>query len=454
MMDLPGSRLHLTRRAAEATDRAPNAQRLPSVWRQQVAFPSRRSIIRPAVWPAAILSVLVAACSPAPTPTPMPTAALPAPSGSAQAGAPGWFASRVEQPAAIEALPTDVPSMCNPCHPILGTYINSVVALGTEMLAVGQDLPPAHAAAWTSTDGKLWRRVTTLPAPSGSNINAALVTGTGGEARVVAVGADGGIAAVWHTADADTWTMEQLAAPPGTGTVEQLQAVAQTPGGFVAGGFVQDPQGRRMATLWQSADGRTWTRATLQTASGESEVTGVAAVPGGKGIVAVGISGDERRGTAAAWLSSDGGATWQSISSPALGSGRMLAIAAGSAGVCAVGETQDQTAAAAWTSVDGSSWIADSSQPGLANGGMQMVMESIGWDGSNFYADGWRTDAGNGSAVVWRSSDCKTWTHLPQDVTFSGAGMAAIMVKPRLIAAGTMGWPDTHAAQVWLPPSG
>ncbi len=82
---------------------------------------------------------------------------------------------------------------------------------------------------------------------------------------------------------------------------------------------------------------------------------------------------------------------------------------------------------------------------------------AIAVDGSGgFVADGWRSDAGNGSAVVWRSSDGMAWTRFPQDASFSGAGMAAILdrpASPRLLAAGTKGWPDTHAAQVWVGPA-
>ena len=75
-------------------------------------------------------------------------------------------------------------------------------------------------------------------------------------------------------------------------------------------------------------------------------------------------------------------------------------------------------------------------------------------DGSGFAAAGWRADAGNGSAVVWRSGDGRTWIHQPRDVSFSGAGLACVLGSPRLMVGGTMGWPDTHAAQVWVAPSG
>jgi hypothetical protein len=132
------------------------------------------------------------------------------------------------------------------------------------------------------------------------------------------------------------------------------------------------------------------------------------------------------------------------------------AIAGSGPGFVAVGENVDQTAAAAWTSADGSSWSAATAQPGLDNFGLQMVMTAVAATpgGTGVVAAGWRSDSGNGSAVVWRSSDGRTWVHLPQDVSFEGAGLAAILPSPHLLVAGTMGWPDTHAAQVWIAPLG
>jgi hypothetical protein len=403
-----------------------------------------------------VASWLVASCSPQTAPIVTPAVALPSPVVSAS---PGWTAARVEQPAAIEGQPTDAPVFCSPCHPILGTYINALVASGGRYLALGFDQPPSHAAAWSSVDGLSWQRLASLPAPDGSSISAAVAApGAGGSGTgLVAVGTSGGSAAVWHTADGATWTVESLPPPLRAGTTEILTAIVRTGGGYVAAGYLDSAAGRT-ATFWRSADGASWTRATAQLPSGSSEVTGVAAASGGGAIVAVGISGDERRGTAAAWRSTDGGTSWQAISSSSLAIGRMLAVATGKSGFSAVGETKDQTGAEAWTSTDGVSWSVVADQLALANDGFQMVMTALVWDGNAFDAAGWKTDAGNGSAAVWRSIDGAGWTRLPQDNSFSGAGMSAVLAGPnvltndRIMAAGTMGWPDTHAAQIWLAP--
>jgi hypothetical protein len=362
-------------------------------------------------------------------------AALPSPST--------WTAARVEQPAAIEAAPTNAPVFCSPCHPVIGTYIDSLVAFRGGFLAFGHDQPPSHAALWSSADAVTWKRVDGLPAPEGSTISAAIV-GSGG--AVLAVGQSAGVAADWKSADGVAWTLTSLPAPT-AGSTEILTTVAVAGSGYVAGGYIQSALAVRTASLWLSADGTTWTRATVQVPDGSSEVTGIAAV--GSKLVAVGIAGDERRGTAAVWRSSDGGLTWTSMSSPALARGRMLAVAAAGPGLVSVGELDNQTGAAAWFSADGSTW-GSAGGPGLRNGGLQMVITAVGRTGSGIVAAGWRTDPGNGSAVVLRSSDGLTWLAMPQEPTFSGAGLSSLLGAPRLLVAGTMGWPDTHSAQVWI----
>jgi hypothetical protein len=371
-----------------------------------------------------------------------------APSAVPSASPPGWTTATVEQPETIEVEPTDAPGFCSPCHPILGTYIQALVWTDGGFLALGSELPPSHAAAWTSTGATAWRRVASLPGPDSSDIEAAAAAGS----TVLAVGSAGGSAAVWRSGDGGrTWALSRLPAPS-VGSTERLTAIATVPGGYVAAGYTQDSVAVKTASFWRSTDGSTWTRVSAPVQP-STEVTGLAA--SGAVVVAVGISGDDRRGTAAAWRSTDGGSSWARVSSAGLSVGRMLAVAAGPDGFAAVGENVEQTAAAAWTTTDGSDWVAAPDQDALANGGLEMVIEAVSAaPGGGFVADGWRSDAGNGSAVVWRSPDGGTWTRLPQDNSFSGAGMAAILASPRLLCAGTKGWPDTHAAEVWLAPAG
>jgi hypothetical protein len=391
-------------------------------------------------------TALLAACASGPTPSGQSSSRSMAAASSPQPS-PAWVAARVEQPAAIEAAPTDAPVFCSPCHPIIGTYIDSLVTFHGGFLAFGHDQPPSHAALWSSNDAGLWRRVAGLPAPEGSSISAAVANG----GTVLAVGTSGGAAAAWRSTDGAAWTLIPLPEPE-AGSTERLTAVAESGGGYVAGGYVQSATAVRAASLWRSMDGAAWRRAAVELPGGPSEITGIAAV-GPADLVAVGIAGDERSGTAAVWRSTDGGASWSSVTSPAFSAGRMLGVVAGGPGIVAVGELAAQTGAAAWFSADGSDWQA-SSGPGLDYYGLEMVMTAVSRDGSGFVAAGWRSDAGNGSAVVWRSSDGRTWVRLAQEPSFSGAGLSCVLGSPRLLVGGTMGWPDTHAAQVWTTAGG
>ena len=390
---------------------------------------------------------LAAACGSITPTSSKPWASSTPPVASARPS-PSWVAARVEQPAAIEAAPTNAPAFCSPCHPVIGTYINSMISFRGGFLAFGHDQPPSHAAAWTSSDAINWQRVTGLPAPEGSGIADAIV---GSDGSVLAVGESGKSAAIWRSGDGAAWTLGILPAPT-AGTTDWLTAVAPSGTGFVAGGYTESATAQKMAAFWQSSDGTTWVRTAAPAPAGQSEVTGMAAV-GSATLLAVGIAGDEESGTAAVWQSTDAGSSWQALTSPAFAAGRMLSVVAAGNGAVAVGERKDQTGAAAWYSADGRTWIS-SSGPGLDNGGLEMVMMSVAADASGFVAAGWRSDAGNGSAVVWRSTDGRTWVHVPQDVSFSGAGLAAALGAPRVLVAGTMGWPDTHSAQVWIAPPG
>ena len=397
-----------------------------------------RSLAALAALAALATTLLLAACATAPSGA--PTTPPPTP------GAPGegWLAATVDQPAAIEAAPTDAPAFCSPCHPAVGTYIDTMVAFQGGYLAFGHDQPPSHAAAWVSRDGDAWRRVASLPAPEASIISAAVTAGSG---AVLAVGESGGAAAVWRSRGGIAWTLATLPAPAG-GATEWLTSVAAFGDGYVAGGYEELPTAQLTASFWRSADGVSWVRAAAQIPPGESQVTGIAAA-GPAALIAVGIAGDQESGTAAVWRSTNGGTSWQALASPAFAAGRMLAVVAAGGGAVAVGERTDQSGAAAWYSPDGSTWVS-ASRAGLDNYGLQMVMTAVAADGPGFVAAGWRADAGNGSAVVWRSADGRTWVHLPQPDSFSGAGLTCVLGSPRLLVGGTMGWPDTHAAQVWL----
>ena len=64
---------------------------------------------------------------------------------------------------------------------------------------------------------------------------------------------------------------------------------------------------------------------------------------------------------------------------------------------------------------------------------------------------GWKSDAGNGSGVVWTSSDGVAWEHLPDQVSMSGASLAGATLASSLpVVVGTSGYPDNDQASAWF----
>lgn len=404
----------------------------------------------------AVAAVLAAAACGSTAPTDTPLSPSPASSAtSAVAGhtsSPGggpWLIGRVEEPTELEAQPSNAPVFCSPCHPVTAAYMDALaLPPGGGYVALGHDRPPNRAAAWATTDGMQWSRLVQFPAPDDSQILGA----TSSADSLVAVGGSGAAAAVWHSADGLHWTITTLDAPP-HGNRELLTAVARAApnGGYVAGGYEENGRAEVTATLWRSADGSTWSRSAADPSFAGSQVTGVAAGP--NAAVAVGYGGGNREGHAVAWRSTDGGATWQASGSSGLGDGRMLALAFDGSRFVAVGESKAADRGMVWTSTDGLDWTTVTDQPALDHYGDEVYMAAVAASpNGGFVADGWQSDAANGSVIAWRSRDGTTWSRLPSDPSFSGGGASAILAGPKLVIAGTKGWPDTHAAMAWLAP--
>lgn len=137
------------------------------------------------------------------------------------------------------------------------------VAVGAAPDRVTTSQVPEHGVVWTSTDGRSWSRVADAPlfhAPSGTDqtfgdsIKAVATDGT----HLVAVGTVGtqgdvGSALAWSSSDGRTWKR-------GTAVdfaYGQMFNVAAVPNGFLGIG----PSGTDSCVggIWSSADGDTWT---------------------------------------------------------------------------------------------------------------------------------------------------------------------------------------------------
>ncbi len=177
--------------------------------------------------------------------------------------------------------------------------LGSVAAVGGGWIAVGGEYPeckldfcaPLRAVVWTSADGWNWTQVPATPALA----NAFMAGIAPSKSGYVAVGWAGQSATIWTSPDAATWT-----AVPDSPTFHSLAGADQTLGAgassvtlgyglFVAVGQTFSMAETSAAMAWWSADGTTWSSATVDRALNGMMVR-VAVVP--TGFLGVGPSGD------------------------------------------------------------------------------------------------------------------------------------------------------------------
>jgi len=270
--------------------------------------------------------------------------------------------------------------------------------------------------------------------------------------RTVIVGSNHDGATAWASSGpGGSWTQapkqQSLLVPYVAGA---MTSVASFSGGFVAGGYRDDPlHDKAFGAVWRSTDGLVWQLDDAGTLFDGGRVLGVAARGGT--IVAVGTSGDPNYGPVGAWRWTQA-TGWQRGTVGPNPSGAMRAVIATAQGFVAVGLNGQDTGAAAWTSSDGLTWTAVADQPGFHYFTLAVRIQSVTAtaDGS-LVAGGWRSDPGKGSAVTWTSSDGITWQGPTWEDSFSGGqitGVAAI--GGTVVAVGRTGYPDWNVASAWL----
>jgi hypothetical protein len=259
------------------------------------------------------------------------------------------------------------------------TIVNGLASGAHGLVAVGAsalfDISSGLVQAWTSSGGLHW----TAAARIGGDSNAAMDAVVAGPDGYVAVGSDGfpganiqlpGAhgAATWSATDGARW----VRAPDQASLAGAIMTgVARTENGYVAWGenIPNSPIPDQALPIWTSPDGVSWTR----TGSGRSETS---FSPIGRIVViadrwvAVGSRrapvADGGGSQAAAWVSTDAGRTWGTMTvgtSGASPSSYAFDVAAVGPDLVAVGHAEGpdaingQTTAAAWRSIDeGATW--------------------------------------------------------------------------------------------------
>ena len=359
-----------------------------------------------------------------------------------------WAPAAVAQPSAVSAAPSLQPGyFCDPCHGLAETDFLGVASTPLGLIAVGVQEPPAEAIAFVSTDGTRWAAAPGFAGGAGST--AIAVTSDG--RRTVAVGLDHDGAVAW-VEDGGTWRRSpEQAALQVDQAAGGMTSVVAFEGGFVAGGYRDDPvHDRASAAVWRSADGLTWRLDGTGALFAGDRIHGLA-TRGGT-IVAVGTVGDPNYGPAAAWRWTVAGGWQRSRIGPDTG-GAMLAVTATPLGFVAVGLDAHDDGARAWTSADGVDWTAAPDQPAFHYARLPVRMQAVAASPRGLIAGGWRSDQGKGSAVTWTSSDGVTWQGPVWEAAFSGAevtGVALASGSPVLV--GRIGYPDWDQAAAWTAP--
>lgn len=323
-----------------------------------------------------------------------------------------------------------------------GATIADVTPGGSGLLAVGSVTSGngEDGAAWTSSDGSGWTRVSTgASLASGSVLR---IAGRGSD--FVALGVDCppnaqricGWGQAWTSPDGARWTAAatSFGGPSLGGLGYGFQAIVQGgPGYVMVGGADQaDPYGGTYLgpVIATSKDGLQWT---IRRLTGQSfdlaSFAGIAS--GARGFVAVGAT--VTLGPAI-WISPDG-TTWRPVSTSALvrldaafPAASLDDVAASPGGYVMVG--REGPSATAWVSRDGTTWSPAHHPDSF--GGAQIAR--VVWTGSTFLAMG-RDLAGDGAA--WVSTSGFDWTPIDTAATFRGGPIVAgAQIGQRIVLFG------------------
>jgi hypothetical protein len=335
-----------------------------------------------------------------------------------------------------------------------------LAAIGDRLVAVGYTFPDFHAVTWTSStpDRRHWT-IGALPTDRDGAFALSIATGlaTGPTAgHVSVVGRIGNDAAAWTSTDGVKWRP----ATGGSSFVEapetRMTTVAAGPGGFIAGGWAGIVNQPGSARFWTSPDGTGWTR--LDDGPGMTDGRVAAITAGPTGFVAVGTTGPVGHPTGSAVWRSDDGTSWTRIvAGPTLAAGQMASVTAGGPGYVAVGSDLASRAALVWLSTDGRTWDLAPSQDSLTYHGLGITMADVvaGLGGHLVAVGHFLFGQQFGQGTAWTSPDGRTWTRMPDQASFGqGEPMAVIPDGPGYVATGTVGAPDNYIPTIWLSPSG
>ena len=287
--------------------------------------------------------------------------------------------------------------------------ILSVTHVGSHFVAVGRIFNDC-AQVWVSSDRVGWEGAPSTPeggvaVPCRGVIRDVASNGV----LSVAVGEKDGSPALWTSEDGYFWDI--VGGNPPFASVDEIQTIAASEGGFVAAG----------SAIWFSPDGREWIRSSAPLVEWIADVA-----VGPSGFLAVGslpetieIFDGTQSGLANAVLQSPDGRTWSVIAEL---SGRSTegtecwiaggAVTYGPSGYVIAGDCVSEESTVAyssmWTSDDGLRWtqVAHDEEAFLE----PAHITSMSADENGYLAAGWSLIGSEDRATVWFSQDARSWT--------------------------------------------
>ncbi len=315
-----------------------------------------------------------------------------------------------------------------------GQYLSDLVPWGDGYVGVGgvDDGSGFEPAFFSSTDGSHWTMVQRLPATKTDDLAGVLAAhlvrmgnrllAVGGAVTNGPAGLPAGAAPLWTSVDGTTWT--SVVSPTWASASTWPAWLLSGPGGVVAIRSGSDP------VVLASADGSTWTRATIPV---EERAIAKDAIAWLGGFVIIGRDGQPDSaccaventppppgvGRPAAWISADG-VHWSeaTVDGERLAGAELRQVVALDSGLLAVGinSTADfyDVAMTGWTSSDGRTWsIATDGWPLDAG-----AYPTFAADGQHAIVLG--RAPGGSTLAAWATTDGVTWTRL----TVASAGNA------------------------------
>ena len=231
--------------------------------------------------------------------------------------------------------------------------------------------------------------------------------------------------------------------------------------GWLAGGYVVDPDGVRTPSVWSSSDGASWRRTTLPATTSRERRDGVMHIARRHGVVVA--LGDRFEGLLrpAAWRGSGG--SWvalSDVSSPLLSfSGKFVDLTASTDGFVALGwgPSSTGTVAPIFASRDGRTWVVEATVPVAA--GERFVPTGVTAVGGRLFVTGGSVVGGatEGRIFVW---DGMEWTTIePRASGMAGTGenqVASVAYRQGIgfVAGGVARRGDLEIPAAWVSSDG